>query len=120
VGKEALHKLRAKAENFPWRNELKLLVDAGAAYSWLPSDLLQKLGVRPTRKARFKTIKGDIVPREIGHVFGEYEGEVAPTTTVFAEKEDAFVFSLHGLESLGLEVDPSSLQVRKSVPLLAL
>jgi len=104
----------------PVSEELSLIVDTGAAYSWLPRKLLEKLGERPTRKARFKTIKGDIVVRDVGHVFAEYEGETAPTTVVFAEEGDALVFGLHGLESLGLEVDPTTMHVRKSEALLAL
>jgi len=104
----------------PVSEELSLIVDTGAAYSWLPRKLLEKLGARPTRKARFKTIKGDIVVRDVGHVFAEHEGETAPTTAVFAEEGDAPVFGLHGLESLGLEVDPTTMHVRKSEALLAL
>ncbi|MFQ6086371.1 MAG: aspartyl protease family protein [Candidatus Bathyarchaeia archaeon] len=104
----------------PTFEELDLLVDTGAAYSWLSSELLKKLGVKPTRRSRFRTIKGDIILRDVGHVFVEYEGEMAPTAVVFAEKEDASVFGLHALESLGLEVDPATMQVRKSEALLAL
>jgi predicted aspartyl protease len=99
---------------------LKLLVDTGAIYSWLSARLLKKLGVKPVRKSRFKTIKGDIVAREVGHIFVEYKGEIAPTAVVFAEETDANVFGLHALESLGLEVDPATGQVRKSEALLAL
>jgi len=69
---------------------------------------------------KFKTMKGDILQREIGHVLVEYDGEEAPTATVFAEDRDGNVFGLHGLESLGLEVDPTTQQVRKSEALLAL
>ena len=100
--------------------ELKLLVDTSAVYSWLSAELLKKIGVKPTKTSRFKTIKGDIVVRDVGHVFVEYEGEVAPTTVVFAEKKDANVFGLHALESLGLEVDPTTGQVRRSEALIAL
>jgi len=75
-------------------------VNTGAAYSWIPRKLLEKLEVKPTSTARFKTIKGDIVVREAGHVFAEHEGETAPTTIVFADEGDALVFGLHGLESL--------------------
>lgn len=104
----------------PLFEELKLLVDTGAAYSWLSTELLNKLGVKPTRRSRFKTIKGDIVLRDVGHVFVDYDGEMAPTTVVFAEKKDGTVFGLHALESLGLEVDSTTMQVRKSEALLAL
>lgn len=70
----------------PTSQELSLLVDTGAAYTWLPRKFLEDIGVRPTRKGRFKTIKGEIIPRDVGHLFVEYEGEIAPTTVVFAEE----------------------------------
>jgi clan AA aspartic protease len=102
------------------REEVRLLVDTGATYSWVSRKILEKLGVKPSRRMRFKTIRGDVVEREIGHVLVEYEGEEAPTIVVFAEDKDGSVFGLHGLESLGLEVDPVTQQVRKSEALLAL
>ena len=110
-------KCRPEDEKF---KELSLLVDTGAAYSWIPSDILRRLGVKPSRKAKFKTIEGRVIERDVGHVFIEYEGETAPTTVVFAEKEDGSVFGLHGMESLGLEVDPTTGEIRKSEALLAL
>jgi len=58
--------------------------------------------------------------RNVGHVFVEYGGEVTPKTVVFADEKDVSVVGLHLLESLGLEVDPITRQVRKSEALLAL
>lgn len=104
----------------PACEELNLLVDTGTAYSWIPRKLLEKIGVKPVRKSRFKTIKGEIISRDVGHLFVEYEGEVAPTTVVFAEGGDESVFRLHALESLGLEVDSITKQVRRSETLIAL
>lgn len=99
--------------------ELRLTVDTGATYSWIPRTILEKLGVKPSGRRRFRMIKG-FIEREIGHVFVEYDNDVAPTVVVFAEEGDESVFGLHGLESLGLEVDPVTRQVKKSETLLAL
>ena len=99
--------------------ELELTVDTGSTYSWIPRAVLERLGVEPTRRGRFRTIEGRVVERDIGHVFVEYGGEVAPTTVVFAEPGDACVMGLHALEALGLEVDPTTGQVRKSEALMA-
>jgi clan AA aspartic protease len=104
----------------PASQELNLLVDTGAAYSWLPRRFLEEIGVKPVRKGRFKTIKGEVIVRDVGHLFIEYEGEIAPTTVVFAEEGDESVLGLHALESLGLEVDPVTRQVRRSEALIAL
>jgi len=112
--------LKVRAIDGTRHEEVRLLVETGATYSWISRKTLEKLGVKPTRKMKFKTMKGDILQREIGHVLVEYDGEEAPTATVFAEDRDGNVFGLHGLESLGLEVDPTTQQVRKSEALLAL
>jgi clan AA aspartic protease len=104
----------------PASSELDLLVDTGAAYSWLPRKLLEELGVKPVRKGRFKTIKGEVVVRDVGYAFVEHEGEMAPTVVVFAEEGDESVLGLHALESLGLEVDPVTRQVKRSEALIAL
>jgi predicted aspartyl protease len=104
----------------PASSELDLLVDTGAAYSWLPRKLLEELGVKPVRKGRFKTIKGEVVVRDVGYAFVEHESEMAPTVVVFAEEGDESVLGLHALESLGLEVDPVTRQVKRSEALIAL
>jgi len=100
--------------------ELKLLVDTGAMYSWIPKKTLKKLNVKAVGKRKFKVMSGAIVERELGYVFIEYDNEIAPTMVVFAEEGDTTVFGLHGMESLGLEIDPLTKQVKKSEALLAL
>ncbi|MEM1553831.1 MAG: aspartyl protease family protein [Thermoproteota archaeon] len=112
--------VRVRAVAGTEREEVRLLVDTGAIYSWISRKTLEELGVKPVRKMKFKTIRGDVVEREVGHIIMEYEGEEAPTVVVFAEEKDGNVLGLHGLESLGLEVDPVTQQVRKSEALLAL
>ena len=104
----------------PASSELDLLADTGAAYSWLPRKLLEELGVKPVRKGRFKTIKGEVAVRDVGYAFVEHESETAPTVVVFAEEGDESVLGLHALESLGLEVDPVTRQVKRSEALIAL
>ena len=101
-------------------DKIKLLVDTGATYTWISRKILDRLGVKPVRKMRLKTIKGDILEREVGHILVNYDNEEAPTVVVFAEEGEGNVFGLHGLESLGLEVDPNTRQVKKSEALLAL
>lgn len=112
--------VKVKAIGGTRSEEVRLLVDTGSTCSWISRKTLEKLGIKPVRKMRFKTMSGDIVEREIGHVFVEYDSEEAPTTLVFAEDDDGNIFGLHGLERLGLEVDPTTQQIRKSEALLAL
>jgi len=81
-------------------DKIKLLVGTGPTYSWISRKIFDRLGVKPVRKMMFKTIKGDILEREVGHLLVNYGNEEAPTV-VFAEVE-VNIFGLHGLESLGL------------------
>ena len=50
----------------------------------------------------------------------EYGGERATRMVVFAEKGDANVLGVDALEGLGLEVDSTTKELRKSEALLAL
>ena len=46
--------------------ELEILVDTGSTYTWIRSERLKEIGIRPMDKRRFKTIEGKIIEREIG------------------------------------------------------
>lgn len=91
----------------------KLLVDTGSIFSWIRTETLQKLEVKPTDKLRFETIEGRRVVREIGMLELECLGRRAPTVIVFAKGRDSEVLGFHALEGLALEVDPVRGEVRK-------
>lgn len=86
--------------------ELELLVDTGASYSWFLRARLEALGIRPTGKMQFRTIDGRILERDVAPVFVRSDGHVGGDTVVVAESGDAEVLGAHTLESLGLAADP--------------
>jgi len=86
--------------------ELELLVDTGASYSWFLRPRLETLGIRPTGKMQFRTIDGRILERDVAPVFVRTNGHVGGDTIVMAESGDAEVWGAHPLESLGLAADP--------------
>ena len=86
--------------------ELELLVDTGASYSWFLRQRLETLGIRPTGKMQFRTIDGRILERDVAPVFVRTNGHVGGDTIVMAESGDAEVLAAHTLESLGLAADP--------------
>ena len=99
--------------------EVELLVDTGSTYSWVSRPLLEKLGIEPKGKKLFKTIDDRHIEREIGEAVIEVMGEKATTIVVFAD-EGAQVLGVHGLEGLGLEVDPITEKLKKAEALLAI
>ena len=86
--------------------ELELLVDTGASYSWFLRQRIEALGIRPTGRMQFRTIDGRVLEREVAPVFVRSDGHVGGDTIVVAESGDAEVLGAHTVESLGLAADP--------------
>lgn len=105
--------VKVKVHGRDGSTEVQLLVDTGSIFTWLSSDRLNKLGVEPTGTRRFRTIEGREVNRRVGEAVLELIGERATQIVVFAEAEDAEVLGAYSLEGLGLEVDPTTKQLRK-------
>ncbi len=100
--------------------DVELLVDTGSTYTWIRRERLEKLGIKPMTKWKFKTIDGRVIERDIGEVVMECLGEKATRIVVFAEEGDAEVLGLDVLEGLRLEVDPVTRQLKKVEALLAI
>jgi aspartyl protease family protein len=86
--------------------ELELLVDTGASYSWFLRQRIEALGIRPTGKMQFRTIDGRLLERDVAPVFVRSDGHIGGDTIVVAESGDAEVLAAHTLEWLGLAADP--------------
>lgn len=87
-------------------SEVSLLVDTGATLSWLPRELLEKLGVRPISRSRFQLPDGRYVEREKGLVLLSVNGQTEGVSVGFAEPGEALVLGATSLETFGLAVDP--------------
>jgi aspartyl protease family protein len=83
-----------------------LLVDTGTVYTVLRHERLEKLGVEPRDKRRFKTADGRVIERDVGAVEVEIKGHSTYSIVVFGESSDAEVLGVATLEELGLQVDP--------------
>lgn len=81
---------------------------------------MEAIGVKPSGVRRFRTIEGKTVEREVSEAVIECLGERVTSIVDFAEKDDVEVMGVVALESLVLEVDPITKQLKKSEPLLAL
>ena len=97
--------------------ELELLVDIGASYSWFLRQRVEALGIRPTGRMQFRTIDGRILERDVAPVFVRSDGHIGGDTIVVAESGDAEVLGAHTLESLGLAADPVQ---KKLIPTVGL
>ena len=48
---------------------LEALVDTGASFSWVPRDLLERLGVEAIDLWEFETADGRIIQRDVGRTW---------------------------------------------------
>lgn len=99
--------------------EVSLLVDTGATLSWIPREILTKLGVAPFSRMPFSLADGRRLERDITAVLATVDGRKAPVTVAFGEPGEEAVLGVTALESLGFVIDPVA---QKLVPrdLLAL
>ena len=82
-----------------------VMVDTGSEYTWLPEELLARLGVAPVRIDRFQTADGRILERSVGFAMLYAAARSAPSIVVFAATGDLVLLGAHGLEGLNLRVD---------------
>ena len=97
--------------------ELEILVDTGAAFSWVSRTRLERLGVAPSRRMPFRTIDGRVLERELAIVHIGTNGYVAPDLVVMAEPGEMEVIGAHSIEGLGMAADPVQ---KKLVPTIML
>ena len=86
--------------------ELEMVVDSGATYTWIPKDILLKLGIRPKVKRRFKLADGNIIEREAGIINLSLKEETLPNFTVFGDEGSELLLGAMTLEAFGLGIDP--------------
>ncbi len=98
---------------------VELIVDTGSILTLVKSDRLEEIGSKPRREKDFRTIEGRTIRRKTGPATIRYDGAEADVEVVFGQEEDAEVLGVTALESLGFQVDPVTMQLRRS-SLLAL
>ena len=104
-----LFEVKVKLANLaaPMRTEeLSLLVDTVATLSWVPRELLEKLGLGTVSRLPFIFADGRILERDITSVLLTIDGRKAPVPVAFGEPGEEAVLGATALEILGLLVDP--------------
>ena len=94
----------------------RALVDTGAELSWLPSDVLEALGVERFSRWRFRQVNGSVVERWVGPVFLHVVGKRAADEVVFAEPGDLVLLGARSLEGLNLRVELATRQLVDAGP----
>jgi clan AA aspartic protease len=94
----------------------KFLVDSGAVYSVVDTDILEDLGIKGTRTRKFTLANGQTIEKSVGEVIFEYRGEKITSPVVFGNK-GIFLLGAVTLETFGLILDPINRKLRQ-LPML--
>jgi predicted aspartyl protease len=87
------------------REAVDFLVDSGAVYSFAPRAVLERLGIVPHGRQRFRLADGSTIERDPGDALFFYAGRCGAAPVIFAEPGDATLLGAVTLESLGLALD---------------
>jgi clan AA aspartic protease len=82
------------------------LVDTGSSLTFVPREMLERLGVEPTDREEFELANGKVEVREVGETRVRLEGRVLTTKVGFGEPGDNNILGAYTLEGAGLAVDP--------------
>jgi predicted aspartyl protease len=84
-----------------------LLVDTGAELSWLPQEVLARLGTAIAKKdQQFVMANGQAITRSIGYVILRAGCFETVDEVVFGQPGDMAILGSHTLEGFGAVVDP--------------
>ena len=98
----------------------KLLVDAGAEFTWIHGDTLKKLGIRREKKDyNFVTATGQQITRSVGFALIRVGDTFTVDEVVFGEPGDLELLGARSLEGLNLRVDSRAKKLVAGGPILA-
>jgi predicted aspartyl protease len=87
------------------RAPVDFLVDSGAVYSFVPREILGRLGIAPHSRQRFRLADGSTIERDRGDALFFYQNHRGAAPVIFGEADDATLLGAVTLESLGFVLD---------------
>ena len=99
--------------------KLEFLIDSGAIYSVVPSEVLDRLGIEPHSEQEFRLANGSKIRRRRGFAFFRLGDRVGGADVIFGEEGDSVLLGALTLESLGLVLDPIRRELKPLPMILA-
>lgn len=87
------------------REGVDFLVDSGAVYSFVPRDVLERLGIASHSRQQFRLADGSVIERDRGDAIFFYRNQQGAAPVIFGEPGDAALLGAVTLESLGFVLD---------------
>ena len=83
-----------------------VLIDTGAELSWVPTEILEALGITRHKLLHFRQANGTVLARWTGIAIVHAAGTSTGDDVVFGEPGDLTLLGARSLEGLNLRVDP--------------
>ena len=99
--------------------KLEFLVDSGAIYSVVPSNILKKLGIKPCGDQEFRLADGSKIIRKKGIALFKFRDQIGGSDVIFGKEGDSIFLGAFTLESLGLFLDPLHRELKPLPMILA-
>jgi predicted aspartyl protease len=96
-----------------------VVVDHDAALSWIPSNVLDELGIPREKRRQFRQSDGTTVSRSSGYVIVHVAGTETSDEVIFGESGDVVLLGARSLEGLNLKVQPVTKQLVDAGPVPA-
>ena len=89
------------------------LVDTGATDSLVPRQHLEAIGLQPRGRRTYELADGSELAVDVTVAEIEFMGEVVGGTVIYGESNAEPLLGVTALESVGIEVDPVSQQLKR-------
>lgn len=97
---------------------LDALVDTGAAYTWIPSDVLARLAVRPMEQRLFEPAEGHQVRYGFAWATIRLQGKNQPAPVVLGDEGSSPSLGVVTFEEFSLGIDPLNQTLEPVVAIL--
>ena len=96
---------------------IEALADTGASFTWVPADVLRRLGVAPEARWEFEIADGTVIERDVGETIVRVDGEERATTVVFGDPGSRALLGAYTMEGFRLAPDPVNRRLIRVRPL---
>ncbi len=96
---------------------VEAVVDTGSTYTWVPKDVLARLGVESEFQQEFETADGRVIKRDVAETRVRLDGQARTTLVVVGDEGSNPLMGAYTFEGFGLGVDPLA---RRLVPVRGL
>jgi predicted aspartyl protease len=98
----------------------KLLVDCGSEFTWLPGQILQRIGIEPVKKdLLIQMANGQILTRSVGYAILRVDKYETIDEVVFGQKDDLSLLGSRALEGMNVHVDARRKRLVAAGPVVA-